>query len=230
MANCLKLVKSKRGRGYGGTVLLTKTNGEIVADSIHSSSGSNETVQAGEESDPYRVTPELELYDPALRQLNDHWCRRRQLDDCHCEIIALQGRRETGGSWSRPDIAMVGYRRYDFLPEKVFELHTFELKAASDVSIKGVLEALAHREAATRSYVLYHTAGRDLDDFPESGRIEELAGRYGIGVIAAKRIEDINDWEERVIAQRGDPDPESVDKFIKISLSEKAKSRIRRWF
>jgi hypothetical protein len=167
----------EKGRGYGGTVLLAKASEEADADSVHSGSARPEIIQICEAPDPYRVTPELELYEPALGQLRDNWCKRRQLDDCHCEIVALQGRRETGGSWSRPDIAVIGYRKYEFLPERVFELHTFELKAASDVSIKGVLEALAHREAATRSYVLYHTAGKDLDDFPESSRIEELASR-----------------------------------------------------
>ncbi len=51
----------------------------------------------------------------------------------------MQGRRETGGSWSRPDLALIGYRKYEFLPERVFELFSFEVKPANDVSIKGVM-------------------------------------------------------------------------------------------
>ena len=113
------------------------------------------------------------------------------MDECYCEITALQGRRETGGSWSRPDLALIAKRKYEFLPQLVFELFSFEVKPSTDVSIKGVMEALAHREAATRSFVIYHTAGQDFSDFPESERIEELAARHGVGVYAAKDVNDL---------------------------------------
>lgn len=103
----------------------------------------------------------------------------------------MQGRRETGGSWSRPDVTVVGVKKYEFLPDRLLEVFSFEVKASYDVSIKGVLEALAHREAATRSYVIYHTDGRDLGEFPEALRIEELAVRHGIGVFAAKGFQKL---------------------------------------
>ena len=142
----------------------------------------------------------------------------------------MQGRRETGGSWSRPDLALIGYRKYEFLPEKVFELFSFEVNPANDVSIRGVMEALAHREAATRSFVIYHTGGDDFDAFAEAERIEDLAARHGVGVYAARDINDFNQWKEIVPAQRGTPDPEAVDKFIRRTLSDDAKTKLRKWF
>jgi len=116
------------------------------------------------------------------------------------------------------------------LPERVFELFSFEVKAVNDISIKGVMEALAHREAATKSYVIYHTAGQDFAAFPEAERIEELAARHGIGVYAAREIADFNQWAEVVTATRASPDPETIDTFLRRTLSEEAKTKLRRWF
>lgn len=225
----------EKGRGYGGTVILIETPPEAtrsrpaVAEAVPlpmPAAAATAAAPAAEEI-PLR---ELDLYEPVRKQLSQNWAQRRQLDHCHCEVTALQGRRETGGSWSRPDLALIGYRKYEFLPEKVFELFSFEVKPANDVSIKGVMEALAHREAATRSFVIYHTAGEDFGAFAEAGRIEELATRHGVGVYAARDVNDFNQWAEIVPAQRGTPDPEAVDTFIRRTLSDEAKTLLRRWF
>lgn len=222
----------ERGRGYGGTVILVdKTqSGHPADEAVAGAIDPGTPFPTGRGSDEVVTLTESDLYEPVRAELAKHWALRRQLDECHCEIIARQGRRDTGGSWSRPDLAVIGSRKFEFFPERVFELHTFEVKASYDISIKGVLEALAHREAATRSYVLYHTAGGDLADFPESTRIQELAGRHGIGVIAARAIDDIEQWDEVVPALRANSDPEAVNVFIGRSLSDDAKRKIRCWF
>jgi hypothetical protein len=228
----------ERGRGYGGTVLLAQQRTDppvtttMAPQSVQSARrlgiapGSTAAIEALAEG--YRG--ELRLYAPVKNQLETHWARRRLLDDFHCEITALQGRRDTGGSWSRPDLALIGYRKYEFLPERVFELFSFEVKPANDISIKGVMEALAHREAATRSYVIYHTAGEDFFALPEAERIEELAARHGVGVYAAKDVNDFSQWAEVVTGLRASPDPEAVDTFIRRTLSEEAKTKLRKWF
>jgi hypothetical protein len=221
----------ERGRGRGGTVLLVAadaegTSSENVAAVAPAAEAPVATIVAAEP--PF--VAELDLYKPVLQQLQKHWTLRRQLDSCHGEVTAQQGRRDTGGSWSRPDLCVIGSPKFEHYPDKVFELHTFEVKAANDVTIKGVLEALAHREAATRAYVLYHTAGKDFSSYPESTRIEELASRHGVGVLAAHTIDDFDTWEEVVSAQRAVSDPEAVNTFIGRSLSDDAKKKIRQWF
>ena len=224
----------ERGRGRGGTVLLVAseaagTSSEAVAVEGDLSVDVERPTTDGGTADS-EITAEIRLYGPVLNQLSKRWARERDLDECHCEITALQGRRETGGSWSRPDLCVIGSRTFEHYPARVFELHSFEVKAANDVTIKGVLEALAHREAATRAYVLYHTAGKDFDSYPESSRIDELASRYGVGVYAAHTIDDFDSWEEVVSAQRSFADPESINTLIGRSLSDEAKRKIRRWF
>ena len=184
----------EKGKGYGGSVMLVQQAVDLPATAAAEPPGIQFVPLPAVEGTPAAVvealveeyTSELQLYSPVKKQLEAHWARRRQLDDCHCEITALQGRRDTGGSWSRPDLAVIAYRKYEFLPERVFELFSFEVKSATDISIKGVMEALAHREAATRSFVIYHTAGQDFSAFPEAERIEELAARHGVDVYAAR--------------------------------------------
>lgn len=216
----------EKGRGYSGMVILVSEEDPIAAADVAAAEAIDPVLAL---TDTVAVR-EAALYAPALDQLHENWRNQRQLDQCHCEITALQGRRDTGGSWSRPDLTVVGYKKYEFLPDKLLEVFSFEVKASYDVSIKGVLEALAHKESATRSYVIYHTDGRDLDQFPEALRIEELAVRHGIGVYAAKDINDFKSWVEVTAAPRATPDPDTLDTFLKRSLSEEAKTLLRKWF
>jgi hypothetical protein len=220
----------EKARGYGGSVILaqhdtpTATAAAEPRDSLAPA-----TVESVAEA-LVEYASELQLYPVVKKQLEAHWTLMHQLDDCHCEITALQGRRDTGGSWSRPDLVIIAFRKYEFLPERVFELFSFEVKPATDVSIKGVMEALAHREAATRSFVIYHTAGQDFSAFPEAKRIEELAARHGVGVYVARDANDFNQWAEIVTAPRASPDPEAMDTFIRRTLTEEAKTKLRKWF
>lgn len=46
----------------------------------------------------------------------------------------------------------------------------------------------------------------------------------------AKDIKDFNQWAEIVPARRGTPDPEAVDTFIRRTLSDEAKTKLRKWF
>lgn len=227
-----------KGRGKGGTVILVAPeSSEEAAQSAAALAKpdvmavAEELAKATDEAAGRVEIRELDLYPPAVAVLRKHWTKNKNLLHGLFEITAQMGRKETGGSWSRPDIVGVGLRKFEYLPDRLLEVYTFEMKAEYDVSIKGVLEALAHRERATRSYVVYHTGGRAWDDFPEAQRIEQLAARHGVGVVVATNIEDYGDgWEERVTASRSGSDPEDIDRFLKLTLSEDAKSQIRKWY
>ncbi|QYU69487.1 hypothetical protein J4558_04900 [Leptolyngbya sp. 15MV] len=221
----------EKGRGRGGVVLLVAPDNEgASAQTIAELTVVSDDDFIEEVAAPIERASESELYEPIHKMLMKHWSRSQQLDECHCEIIAHQGKRDTGGSWSRPDLCVVGSRKFEYYPARVFELHTFEVKASTDVTIKGVLEALAHREAATRSYVLYHTGEKDFTSYPESSRIEELASRHGVGVIVANDVTDFDSWDTVVPAQRSLSDPEVMNTFISRSLSKIAQKKISGWF
>ena len=91
------------------------------------------------------------------------------------------------------------------------------------------MEALSHREFATKAYVIYCTDGVSFESSPEAKRIETIAGKYGIGVISALDPDNEDTWEEIVPAMRIAPDPEEMDLFIKRTLSSETKSKILKW-
>ncbi len=82
----------ERGRGKGGSVRRSATNGDHVA-----------VVKA------VRGSPEAQLYEPLLRVLSSDWVREMRIepDQIHFEITAKQGKKPTGGTWTRPDITAV---------------------------------------------------------------------------------------------------------------------------
>lgn len=55
---------------------------------------------------------ERQLYDPMARSIADGWAPENRLTPCVVAITAQQGRRATGGKWSRPDIVLVAVRRF----------------------------------------------------------------------------------------------------------------------
>lgn len=224
-----------RGRGRGGTVIIKRPTDQSEISPILDALNPNEATGVGEvlaqemsEENSTEAIRELDLYEPLKDELVKFLKTRKGLHECGTQVTALQGRRETGGSWSRPDLVAVGVRIYEYLPTKSVELHSFEVKASYDVSVKGVLEALSHRESATHSHVVYHTDGEDWDSFPEARRIEQLAARHGVGVIVATSTSNLDDWDELVTASRSNADPEVIDRAIG-ALSDQLKSNIRKW-
>src|ERR1017187_2686853 len=73
------------------------------------------------------------------------------------EITASQGRRSTGGKWTRPDFTLIAVRTYSFTPGKSLEVITFEVKPDLNTALEGVFESLAHSVFAHRSYLAVDT-------------------------------------------------------------------------
>lgn len=145
------------------------------------------------------------------------------------EVTALQGRRATGGTWSRPDIVSVEVRTFAYVPGKYLEVATFEVKAANAINVQAVYEALAHRRAATHSYVVLHVPAEQAEHLEDAvGDVAEAARAHGIGVITAADPDDYNTWEDREEARRIEPDPERLNTFVATQLSDTARDLISR--
>ncbi len=133
-----------------------------------------------------------------------------------------------GGTFTRPDITAIGIRRYIYLSKRL-EIVTFEVKSGDAVGIMGVLEAIAHREAAHRSYVIYTTSKASFESAAEAERILELAQKYGIGVILAESPESIKDWEIVIDTIQNEPDPARLDRFLGDLPSDSMKKKLAKW-
>jgi len=148
------------------------------------------------------------------------------------EVTARQGRRDTGGTWTRPDIVVAALRVFPHVPGKFFDLVTFELKASNAISVTAVFEALAHRRAATQAYVWLHLpAGVERDDTSALlERINEEARRQGVGLIIGSDPADYSSWDVQLRAVRVEPDPEFLNEFIAQQLPALARDELAQWF
>lgn len=163
---------------------------------------------------------EATLYQPMREVIVGDWARDRQDTPLTVEITAAQGRRQTGGRWSRPDIVSVDVKTYLHLPGKYIDVTTFEVKPVDAIDVAAVYEALAHLRSATHSYVLLHVPDDHLASLQDTvNAVCEVARFHGIGVIVAEDPSDYTTWDEREIAHRREPDPARLDEFLSTQLS-----------
>ena len=169
---------------------------------------------------------EASLYEPIEKWLrvlaND-----LELDQYFIETLAWQGRRNTGGVWTRPDLVLVSTQKFIHYPGTVLEVRTFEVKLARD-AVLGVYETAAHSRMATRSHLLVY-----VDDAEEREdllvRAADECERFGLGFITFTDPDDHDSFDIRVEPKRLHPDPAEIDEFINIQVSEPNRHRLAKW-
>jgi hypothetical protein len=75
------------------------------------------------------------LYDPIAAQLQDVWVANQEFDSC-CVKITADGGSKLTGEWTRPDIIVVGFRTFPYVPGKYLDVITFEVKPYGAIDIK----------------------------------------------------------------------------------------------
>lgn len=157
-------------------------------------------------------------YKPLRRELELHWAERpkreyhrrqnflRVLDTHH-------GGRARHGRWARPDLTVLGGKVLPYLPGKLLDVVTFEVKV--DLSVEGLYEALAHRRRANYSYVLYvYPECWEAADPTLHATIVTEANRQGLGVILVRQEDDFGLWQELIEPVRHEPDPQQLHDFL----------------
>jgi hypothetical protein len=107
-------------------------------------------------------------------------------------------------------------------------LITFEIKPRWALDVTGVYEALAHRRAATQSYLWLHCPEPEREAEVLEKIVEE-AERHGIGVIVAGNPADYETWDQRCDPTRVEPDPELLNEFVALQVSDGAKEELAAW-
>lgn len=215
----------EKARGQGGSVRRVLTvvpplTGQEIAK-LTSGSSTDAAVQTS--------VAEVPLYEPFQKVIQTGYVLDEDLKPWICEITAFQGRRNTGGLWTRPDVTLIAFQTFVYVPQKLFEVITFEIKPTIETALEGVYEAAAHSAFAHRSYLAFPDS-KDYDKSPLYDRIQDECERFGLGLIL---FEDVSNWDSytfEVAAERHDPDPQLVNDFIKGQISEKGREEIQRWF
>jgi hypothetical protein len=214
--------KLEVGRGRGGSVHLV--------DQPEAASPTEPTATSSTGQFP----TESQLYEPVANVLRSEWAKDMRFRSHHVEVTARQGRRDTGGTWTRPDIVVAALRVFPHIPGKYFDLITFEIKAFDGIDVTAVFEALAHRRAATQAYVWLHVpAERVKENDEKTGlleRINEEARRQGVGLIVGADPTDYSTWDTQLRPIRVEPDPESLNEFIAQQLPPLARDELALWF
>ncbi|QGY41077.1 hypothetical protein GM415_13385 [Pseudodesulfovibrio cashew] len=204
------------GRGKGGSVLRPEA--------------SQPEPEPTNQTECSSITSEIDLYSPIQKLIESRWVKDKRLDPWLLEVTAQQGRRATGGVWSRPDITILSYSTFLYVPRKQFEIITFEIKPWSGLDAKGVYESLSHNKASTRSYLLSTIPKEYNDDNGLLKSIDETAKRFGIGFITVSDVNDYSTWEERVESEYNDPEPQLMHDFISQQISDEGKETLLKWF
>ena len=173
---------------------------------------------------------ETDLYDPIISTIRSHWVPDHQIQDFVIDRTAQQGRRDTGGKWTRPDITLAGCNTYRYVPGKQLELNTFEVKTHDGLDVTAVYEALAHRRAAHYSYVLAHVPDSQRSALESLlDRLLSDADEHGVGFVVIGNPTNYETWDFEVEPNRNEPDPEELDNFIRTQTSEEFKEKILGW-
>ena len=171
------------------------------------------------------IDAERDLYEPLAEQIGSTWAKDMRLEPSVVAILGYQGRRRTGGKWSRPDIALIAVQQFDLIPGKHINVVTFEVKLGRAVDVAAVYEALAHRRAATQAYVMVHRDGV-IDDTLDL--VEAEASRYGIGLIIVDDPADFDTWDVRVEAEQVPTDPADLNSFLTAQLPDEQREELTR--
>ncbi len=220
----------RTGRGKGGSVARTlaeavTVEGNATATVSMGGQATAESIGATEpESEPEALTEgvklkEKDLYLPCAKTITQNFAPSElpvEPGKFIVGVTGLQGKRDTGGKWTRPDITVVSVRRFKFTGPYT-EVFTFEVKKAGDVDIDGVHEALAHSAKATKVYYLGQVPEEELDEFlssPLFARIQEECIRFGVGFVTFSAADDYATWSVQVPAMKHAPHPEKLEKFL----------------
>lgn len=215
-----------RGVGRGGTIfrVLPEASEPEVTVSVpisNTADAANAAVAAAQR--------EESLYEPIRQVLWGVRARDLRSSLLAAEIIARQGWRLTGGTWSRPDLVTIEVLNLLYVPNKILEVVTFEVKPADAIDVQCVYEALAHRRAATRAYVMLHIPKSSQVRLQETlDTVTSAARSHGIGVIHFSEPSDYDTWEEIAPAERIEPAPERLNAFIETQMPDGVKNRLAR--
>jgi len=165
-----------RGKGRGGSVAILPP----VADSKLTPPKKGKLF----------VRRESELYEPLKGYLDKAW--GEGVEDGDFFEVRVTGsarrRKKASGQWSRPDVTLVQVNSYEYLPQPVLEVSTFEVKKFSDAEkISSVYEAAAHSRWAHFSFLVAEVPDSEFE-FPD--RFMSELERFKIGLILMWKEKD----------------------------------------
>lgn len=131
------------------------------------------------------------------------------------------------GIWTRPDLAATAFAKGQFIPFFRADLHTFELKTASGLDVKGVHEANAHGKLGHYAWLVFQSVGRAARSSELYTRILSSANDLGVGVVTFNNATSADGWYVDSWPRRTETDDAVADRFIDDRFSVLQKKRVQ---
>lgn len=129
-----------------------------------------------------------------------------------------------GGSWMRPDLALIHVHRRRFEPTPSLDLYTVEVKPPGSLTLTGLHQTLAHGRFA--DFVVY-VAAKSTGPNQE---VEAQAARFGVGLVLYEEPSDWNSYQMIVEPKRTTPDADLRDQFLSTALKQdRSIEEVLRW-
>lgn len=190
-----------RGKGRGGSVARLEAESEVGLAGKKAKSA---------------VEKESELYDPLKNWLVGEWGEDVEGGDFF-EVLVTGTPKKKGrksGKWSRPDVTLVQVNSYDYLPQPVLDVTTFEVKKFPDAEdMRSVYETASHSRRTHFSYLVAEVPSADYE-FPE--RFVSELERFHLGLIFMWKNKGKWEFEEQEWeTERLNPEPEELNRLLK---------------
>lgn len=220
-----------KGGGMGGSV--HRVIEEVDQEEIDDDSIETEEEVESEVEDEDRViagsqySKETDLYPEIKHVLRTAWSSDQRIHKCVVEVTAHQGRKRTGGKWTRPDLTLIGLREYPLIARREVDVITFEVKLTGCWDVSAVYEAAAQSRAATHAYVFLHVD--EADDADGLLRCQNECAKLNLGLITSTAPHRYDAWNLRLPAPRLNNDPEEVEAFLNTQVSAETLAKVKSW-
>ena len=212
------------GRGRGGIVFLTDTAKSGLPASLtptDAESVKKETEEAAKE---------VEYYKKLLPTIQADWVQSENFDVSVVEITAAK-RVKGAGRWTVPDIVVIGKTVHQYVPGLTFTVQSLEVKRFEAADATSVFEALHHRRSAHFCYlvIVNYPKSPKAADSDRLAQLTQICEEHGVGLVVVNAGQEAKyeNWEFPFEAfQRHEPDPYTLDGFIKRYLSPEARDAV----
>jgi len=183
-----------------------------------------------QEYPPTKYNAEKDLYEPFVQTIEKNYVADLKIRDYILQNTSTQGRKFTGGSWTRPDVTLITVDTFSFIPGKVMNIITFEIKHNAQFDIYGVFETAAHSRFANKSYYVGYLPNDWKGDNNDYQRIQNECDRFEIGLMYFTNPADYNTYEILLEPERRIPDPADQDEFIRVQIDKDNQDKLRKLF
>lgn len=161
---------------------------------------------------------EVDHYPAIEKAMKEQWLRSQGFENARVNICAHQGKKQTGGRWTRPDAIIAVVETYEYVPGKRLSVYTVEVKLGATVDVTAVYEAASHLRSVHYSY-LFVVGGFGSEDLESA--IRGACADQDIGLIVSTNSGDADTWEEVIPPRRNEPEPRDLNNTIYHFLEDK---------